>query len=440
MYIFFEQYSEECVLMEKTLRALMADYTFVISKENFFLPEKYVSLQEYKIGRYENITHEERLTDYGFIDVPEFWNIRADPEMGVANIFNMGHKMGVISSRLYKNHRVVTKVDWISETKKIYKTDYYNKYGYICCKVWKDADGKDVMKSYYTEKGEEVLTFDLQSGIIFISEKGVLTKSFVSEEEFLQEVFETLINENETIVVSSVSHVDLIHKIDVEEKAKIVVILSSEGDLRTYRELCVERKKYPVFLPNSVHTAALELQENEYRLCYMADTDRMKKTEKNALIVTTTDWLIGVEELITNVPEVTFHIAANTLVSEKISVLGRYSNVRIHTCIDDVQMRDLMKKSSFYLDINNGRELFNAICEAHMSNLLILGQERTMHNPQYVLQECYFNEDSMKDMISLLCQLNKDEMLYEEYISRQKKRVLDTVWNFATQLGLKGEV
>ena len=437
MYIFCDEYSEECRLLEDILKAIKADYTFVVEKDHYFLPDQYVSLMEHVMGRYEDAVYEEKALDFGFVDVPCFWQVRA--EYGVANVYDMGKKKAVMHSCQFHAKRVVTTVEWLSETGQVYRTDYYNKYGFACCKVWKDLMGKSIMKSFYTKTGKEVISYDLQREFIYISQDGPYKKYFNSEKELLKDVLKELIEAGETIVITSVSQARLLKEIDPEGIASVIAVFDRAEDLKAYRELYATGRKYPVFMLSNSHTAYMQMQENEFCLCYAPNVSDLSKKAKRALIVTTTDQLIGVEELITGVPEITFDIAANTQVSEKIKRLEQYSNVRVHACIDETQMKTLMEEAAFYLDINNGRELFEVIRKAAMEELLILGQEATMHNSQYVLSECYFKEDSLEDMITMLRKLQKDEQLYNQYVKKQKQKSIDTLKEFARRLGIKEE-
>ena len=74
-----------------------------------------------------------------------------------------------------------------------------------------------------------------------------------------------------------------------------------------------------------------------------------------------------------------------------------------------------------------------------MEELLILGQEATMHNSKYVLSECYFKENALEDMITMLRKLQKDEQLYNQYVKKQKQKSIDTLKEFARRLGIKEE-
>lgn len=437
MYIFCNEYSEECRLLEDILKAIKADYTFVVEKDHYFLPDQYVSLMEHVMGRYEDVVYEETALDYGFVDVPQFWQVRA--EYGVANVYDMGKKKAVMHAHQFHAKRVVTTVEWLSETGQVYRTDYYNKYGFACCKVWKDLMGKSIMKSYYTKTGKEIISYDLQRELIYISQDGPYKKYFNSEKELLKDVLKDLIEVGETIVITSVSQARLLKEIDAEGIANVMAVFDRAEDLKAYRELCATGWKYPVFMLSNSHTAYTQMQENEFSLCYAPSVANLSKKAKNALIVTTTDRLIGVEELITGAPEITFDIAANTQVSEKIKRLEQYSNVRVHACIDENQMKSLMEAAAFYLDINNGRELFEVIRKAAMEELLILGQEATMHNSKYVLSECYFKENALEDMITMLRKLQKDEQLYNQYVKKQRQKSIETLKMLAMRLGIKEE-
>ncbi len=439
MYIFYDEYSRECQLLEKTLQAIHAEYKIIVQKEDFFLPEKAVSLYEHVVQKQDTDVYTEKAVDYGFVEVPQFWQIRA--EDGVGNIYNMGHKKGIIYSGERNNQRMVRRIEWLSKDGNIYKTDYYNKYGFVCCRSWKDASGKETLKTYYTSKGEEVISCDLMRRNVSVFESGVVKQNYSSQEDLRKAVLEELVNKGETILTNSLSVVKQIQEQDVTGTAKVVVILNNQEDVLKYRESCPDGRRYPLFIVNSLQTSVMdtESQKQEYKLSFVGEGREGCRNNKHALVVTTTDQLLGIEELIGNIPEITFDIAANTLVSEKIMNLQKYPNVKVYECIEEMQVRELLENASFYLDINYARELYNVVTEASVAGVLILGQKSCMHNPRYVLEEYYFEESELARMIVEMRALTKDNEKYRMLLEKQKRNAWNTVKALAELLGIKEE-
>ena len=74
----------------------------------------------------------------------------------------------------------------------------------------------------------------------------------------------------------------------------------------------------------------------------------------SCLTLTNSQDLEGIEELITALPNVIFHIAAWTDMGEKLKRLASYDNVRLHPQIVPPVLENLKNVASIYLDINHG--------------------------------------------------------------------------------------
>lgn len=74
----------------------------------------------------------------------------------------------------------------------------------------------------------------------------------------------------------------------------------------------------------------------------------------SCLTLTTSQDLEGIEELLTALPDVIFHIAAWTDMGEKLKRLASYDNVRLYPQIVPPVLENLKNLASIYLDINHG--------------------------------------------------------------------------------------
>lgn len=76
--------------------------------------------------------------------------------------------------------------------------------------------------------------------------------------------------------------------------------------------------------------------------------------EFSCLTLTNSQDLEGIEELVTVLPDVVFHIAAWTDMGEKLKRLASYDNIRLHPQIVPPVLENLKNVASIYLDINHG--------------------------------------------------------------------------------------
>ena len=93
--------------------------------------------------------------------------------------------------------------------------------------------------------------------------------------------------------------------------------------------------------------------------------------EFSCLTLTNSQDLEGIEELVTALPDVVFHIAAWTDMGDKLTKLAVYDNVRLHPQIVPPVLDKLKKSTNLYLDINHGSADENFLKS-------LKGQEKTL--------------------------------------------------------------
>ena len=120
---------------------------------------------------------------YVFLEVPRYWEIRAEGIWGA--VYNKNEKKAMIYFKEPIDLRMVERVEWISGNDEIYKIDYYGEYGYVYCTVFLD-EGKIVSKSYYNKNHEEKLQKNISNGVVTTYNQGCISKIFHSEEEFVE--------------------------------------------------------------------------------------------------------------------------------------------------------------------------------------------------------------------------------------------------------------
>ena len=93
--------------------------------------------------------------------------------------------------------------------------------------------------------------------------------------------------------------------------------------------------------------------------------------EFSCLTLTNSQDLEGIEELVTALPEVVFHIAAWTDMGDKLTKLAVHDNVRLHPQIVPPVLDKLKQSTNLYLDINHGSADENFLKS-------LKGQEKTL--------------------------------------------------------------
>ena len=63
--------------------------------------------------------------------------------------------------------------------------------------------------------------------------------------------------------------------------------------------------------------------------------------------------------------------------SDKLTRLDINNNVELYPCITEQKRKELFERCDIYLDINHYRELYNAVNEAMVNNMIILAFDNT---------------------------------------------------------------
>ena len=88
---------------------------------------------------------------YAFIDIPQYWSVRADGLNGA--IYDNKTKKANIYFKNPIEKRMVSRVEWIDRNNTVYKVDYYNKYGYMYCSE-NVSGGNVTVREFYDRNGD----------------------------------------------------------------------------------------------------------------------------------------------------------------------------------------------------------------------------------------------------------------------------------------------
>ncbi|MBR3769422.1 MAG: hypothetical protein IKL06_02705 [Lachnospiraceae bacterium] len=403
MKIFADKHSNEMECLLKTLKTIDASCEVIVFEDNFFLPESFISAKEYVCF---NPKQSKNNLYYAFLDLPDLWQVRPEHHLGA--IYDFDTKKATIHFTDPIEKRIVKSIEWLSTDGFVYKTDYYNQYGCIQCTEAKNQLSDTIYKTFYSHDGTEVISYLPYNDTLFLYKNGRIQKIFDSNASFEQYIYSTVIATGETIILTTQRQVNDFTQIDTMQNANVYVILNDVLTLNNYQ--AEKQIPYPLFIMNNTHTSTSisPACNTAPRLCYAAGLNDMITLTSDALILTMSDQIEKISELVANLPEIHFHIAANTAVSDKLLSLKTYENVSIYPQISMEDLETLLEKCTFYFDINYGREIHNAVIQASMHNMIILGFIETLHNPHYILDECTFTCNNYPNLITKVHLLNNN--------------------------------
>ena len=354
-----------------------------------FLPAGISSPYRYFIDRANGGAPAARELFFDFIKVPEFWEIRADGNRGA--VYDMGRRKADIYFTEPAEKRNVQRVEWHMENGRTYKIDYYDRYGLHYATAFLGAEGKVESRSYYSRRHQEVVVEQPQNDTVTLLHEGAVEAFFSSYGQFLAYYMKTKMADNmETPTPDGERHV-----LWLQDRESLGIWKPETGKTDIWDCILFRQRE------------ALEQYRaaggRRGRVFYGVPRDyRRNRARGEALVLTASDQLEGVEYLAEELPEVRFHIAANTQVSEKLWSLTARENIMVYPQIGARELEDLWERCDFYLDINHYREVFDAIPQAHGRNLAILGFEDTLHGRELTAEEGIFPARDYEGMAQAL--------------------------------------
>lgn len=411
MVIVVEKYTDNINKLQETIRCLNLDIRIVILKDDGFLPTGMLSPYEYYLYQENQKIYEKKELFYDFLKIPEFWEIRTDGLNGA--IYDMGCKKASIYFVKPIEKRNVQRVEWHLENGWVYKIDYYNKYALKYASEFLDKEGKVESKVYYTEKNQEIIVEQPQNDTITLLHDGKVRAYFTSYSQFIGYFLEMVGQHGKAVFL--MQDKDQNELLDCEWNGRSLwkyVLFRTEEMLDEYKSMG---------------------GENGYRFYTIPEKYPENYARGEALILTASDQIEGIEYLTDELAFVKFHIAANTQVSDKLNSLAEKSNVEVYPQISTWDLNRLWEKCDFYLDINYYREIHNAIDTAHQKNLLIMGFSNTLHGRELMVDEYIFDQADREKLVLAVKKLTDNPGLMMEMLEKQqgKKR---KVWNKLQEL------
>lgn len=409
MIIVCDRYTEDTEKLREMMGDMDPDVKTVVLEDDGFLPEGIWSpCGQFLYGQGQEAMEEKELY-YNFLEVPEFWEIRLVGQHGA--IYDMGCKKADIYFSESSDRESVQRVEWCMENGWIYRIDYYNKYALKYASRFQDQDGNVESRVFYSPHNQEVIVEQPQNDTVTLLEGGRLKRFFTSYAEFVEYYLDVIgQGEKRALFVQN------------QEKKELWGLRSGEKSMWEYVLLRSEELLDQYKAAGGV---------NGYRFYSIPEKYPKNNANGEALILTSSDRLEGIEYLIQELPECVFHIGASTQVSDKLKKLGEQENVYVYPQISMQKLSALWGQCGFYLDINHYWETYDAIDTAHQRNRLILGFENTLHHRELLAEECVFSEAEFmaRELKGLI---GREERVQERLVKQQRKK--SEIWEQIRQM------
>ena len=363
----FENYSQGSWDLHYSL--IVAGYvnTTVCLSDDGFLPSDVTSPYLYFTG-FDKV--QGSALYFNQVPVPDYWEILGTNSN--AEIFRFDKKRGHIHYAHPAHQRLVKAVDWYDESGRLRVTDRYNNKGYRFSQTTYNVKQEATITSYFTPDNKEVIVFYLKEAGYDL--RRILYNSLSTP--FLTAM--NLPNSGQDVLFWQEPITDSV-------PGNMRLLLDSN-----HRQTKIVVQEYTAYT-NLLKLVSPEQASRVAFLGFMYPFARQNNFQNQALILTNSDQIEHLENIVSEVPTMHYHIGAITEMSSRLMDLAKYSNVSLYPNITTEQVKRLYQEADFYLDINHQNEILSATRAAFENNLLILAFTNTSHGPDYTAPSNIFS-------------------------------------------------
>ncbi|MGK0555342.1 accessory Sec system glycosylation chaperone GtfB [Macrococcus capreoli] len=394
----FEQYSASTELLYTTLISAGIRNRTVIIEDNGFIPEDFDTPYRFFA---KNPKQQIKPLFFNEVCIPDYWEIAGDNNM--AQVLDESRVKRAHIKYSASGIRLVKQVEWLDSAGRIRTIDHYDQYGKKYAESTYNIAGERVFIRYFNHVGKLIyyINFVTNNVILNIDDKVHLFESY---DAFMLYYYYAAQIHNEILLMNSLGFT-LSSTFNLSTQTKKFVVWQEHikeqipGNMKQILE--DNKRDYILLVPDKKeHEKIQSALPNNQRIRpfgYMIET-KQQNDAQDILIMTNSDQLIQIEQWINAFPDVTIHIAALTEMSSALMGLGKHGNVRLYPNVKVHNIEALFERSGFYLDINKGNEIVNAVRTAFNHSLLIYANDTVAHNKAFTSH--YFNEESLDSTIN----------------------------------------
>ncbi|AYG05164.1 hypothetical protein [Gryllotalpicola protaetiae] len=331
------------------------------------------------------------------VPVPEWCEIRHGREL-YGQILRDGVELGRINYEP-NSFRQVESVDWLLPDGSPSHTDRYDRYGNRYATTFCSVGVAH--QTVYRGPGEWVVEVDHASRLITMRSASSL-RSFASLADFVSFFIDDQRLEDDRVVINSLSHpLFVMRRRAATPNTTLFWQEPMPGDEpeNMATELADPRSLERIVFSDErmLQRVSARHPETPVELVYLSQLGRFADRQgfelKRTFTLTNSDELPGLAELLEAFPEITFSVAALTLMSDKLHDLGRrYPNLTLTPGINQRRIREEFERASVYLDLNAGSHVLDVVKAAYHLNLVVLALRPNAKAPEHSLVVSSINE------------------------------------------------
>ena len=343
------------------------------------------------------------------VAVPKYWEICMEEDC--ATIWDKDIQRGQIFYR-HKESYTVDRVEWWDSQGKVISCDYYLENGWRYKQEIMDESEKSISVHYYDAQNTLLMIKNVERGLYTLF-KDEITHIY-TEDELWQACLELFDIENEVLVVGDLEIADYL------DSQKISAVYSSKEPIQIQEVEVYLSRVDRLYI---YHYSVFESLAPNDKIHHISPLypSKMNVNHHRALIMTHTQEIEKIEEIIEKLPMVEFHIAALTNMGPRLLDLGLRENVYLYPGISQVEYESLLEQSSLYLDINHSIEILNAVEESLEKGLLLFAFMETQHRRGFICPEHLASSQAAADLIDAIKKVVVSEEMYHLALQKQWK-------------------
>lgn len=372
------------------------------------------------------------------VSVPEFYDIR-HLDGGRAAIEIYKKRVGIIHYRK-QGYRLVHSVDWFSEENStlVVKKDFYNLSGRHYASTYYGPKGA-YQTDYYNLKGQIRVSEDLAHHVIKLIEKSKV-HHFDNVTQFFLYFMKVAKIDPSDIYINSLSYPLFISRaLNIGRQTTLFwqEELGNEvpGNMRGELENALALKRIIFEQEKHLEQVKKGFPETFVELGYLSaigEFTRANQYRPQAFILTNSDNIYGLQDILTNFPELQITVAAYTNMSTKLLHMEEeYSNIQLIPSINEERLKLELEKADIYLDINRGLKVGEILKWAYEQNMLIFSYKEVANSKNHALVF-----DEVRDLCNHLSYILTDRANWQKLLTKmvQSAGPLSSVQDYHEQL------
>ena len=420
MFIIAPEHTKELDRLQRLLAKLGQTYRVFVTNLETDLAEQTDSLATF-FTKKDPTSKVGKPLFFNDLAVPELWECWT---LGITTyLFDGEERRANVVLREDILSRTVERVEWFGQGEEVVSIDIYNRYGWRSKRSLLTEAGQPYLDIYLNRQQEEVLLHFVSQGIFLHQPSKGLDHLYANKEELQRVVLKQLLPENEAILLLDKTLLDVVKEIP---KERLAYCARETHDLDEIKE----HVDQILLLEDGLLSGR---KDGITVLSGLVDVEQ-ESFQPEALVMTASQEVEGLSNLVHQFPQVTFHVAALTAMGPKLTDLASCFNVRLYPGISLGKYEELLSSCSIYLDCNQGGEVWSSSLQALENEQVLFGLKSTVHDEAYKeLSTITDTVEEMKQQLEILLQHPEafKEMLREQarILELPKKEVLGELFN-----------